>query len=51
MKAKIIYQLYKELLNYNLTKYQKLIRQRWLYELKIAKQYFKQYATHLQFTQ
>ena len=28
MKAKIIYQLYKKLLDYNLTKYQKLIRQK-----------------------
>ncbi len=41
IKAETIYQLYKELLDYNLTKYQKPIKQRWLYELKTAKQYFK----------
>ncbi|PKK68701.1 hypothetical protein RhiirC2_713177 [Rhizophagus irregularis] len=51
MKADVIRQLYKELLNYDLTKYQKPIRTRWLYELRTAKQYFERYAAHLQFAQ
>jgi hypothetical protein len=50
MKADVIRQLYKELLNYDLTKHQKPIRTRWLYELRTAKQYFERHAAHLQFT-
>jgi len=51
INTKIIQQLYKELLGYDLTQYQKPIRQRWLYELQAAKQYFERHEIHLQFAQ
>jgi hypothetical protein len=51
LKASVIRNLYKILFDYDLTKYQQLIRQRWLYELKTAKQYLERYEVHKQFAQ
>ena len=51
LKSNIIRDLYKAVFNYELTKYQQPIRQRWLYELKAAKQYLKRYEIHKQFAQ
>ena len=41
MKAEIIYDLYKTLLNFDMNQYQKLMRSHWLYELKTAIQFLE----------
>ncbi|CAB4406047.1 unnamed protein product [Rhizophagus irregularis] len=51
LKASVIRNLYKILFDYDLTKYQQPIRQRWLYELKTAKQYLERHEIHKQFAQ
>ena len=51
IKAKIIHDLYKMCLNFNMNQYQKLIRSRWLYELKIAEQYLERKEAHKQFVE
>ncbi|RIB27344.1 hypothetical protein C2G38_2160854 [Gigaspora rosea] len=49
LKSNIIRNLYKAVFNYELTKYQQPIQQRWLYELKAAKQYLSRIEIHKQF--
>ena len=51
MKTETINSLYKALLNHNLTKYQKPISSRWMYQLATAKQYLERRFVHQQFTQ
>ena len=51
MKTETINSLYKALLNHNLTKYQKPISSRWMYQLATAKQYLERRSVHQQFTQ
>ncbi len=49
MKAEIIYDLYKTLLNFDMNQYQKPMRSRWLYELKTAIQFLERKEAHKQF--
>lgn len=50
IRSDYITQLYKELFDYQLTKYQQPIRSRWLYELICAEQYLERRDIHIQFT-
>jgi len=49
MKSSIIKSLYRTLLNYRLTQYQKPISTRWLYQLRTGEQYLERRDFHIRF--